>query len=377
MAVDDKSAAARDASEARPDSFLPPDCLAPSGRRTARRAGKLWLALILLASAHILVIFAGFFAPQDFAEQDRTLPLAPPSRLHFVDSQGRFHVVPFVYRIMPSSARPGEYLEDPSRMFPLDFFVRGAPYRVAGMFTSRGHLFGVEPPAKIFLLGSDEYGRDQFSRLLYGGRVSLFAGLLAAVLSVTTGALLGACAGFYGGWLDGALMRLSELFLALPWLYLLLAVRAFLPLRVSPSEALLLAITTIGLVGWARPARLVRGAVLSARESNTILAARGFGASDFYLMRRHVLPETLGVVLTQAALLAPQYILAEVTLSFFGLGVGEPVPSWGNMLSSLLKYYVLSQCWWMLSPGLALIGISLLYYSLTSLLQERLRIGQL
>src|SRR5436309_4728660 len=377
MALADKSASARHASDARPVPFLTPKRQAPTGTGPAQRAGKLWLALIPLAAVHSLVMFAGFFAPEDYAEQDRTLPLAPPSRRHFVRPLGRFHVGPFVYRIVPPPARTGDYLEDQSRVFPIGILVRGTPYRVAGIFTSRRHLFGVEAPAKIFLLGRDEYGRDQLSRLLYGGRVSLFAGLLAAVLSVTTGALLGACAGFYGGWLDGALMRFSELFLALPWLYLLLAVRAFLPLRVSPSEALLLAITIVGLVGWARPARLVRGVVLSARGRNYVLAARGFGASDFYLIRRHVLPETFGVVLTQAALLAPQYILAEVTLSFFGLGVGEPVPSWGNMLTSLLRYYVLSQCWWMLSPGLALIGVSLLYYLLTSLLQERLRIGQL
>ena len=278
MALADKSASARHASDARPVPFLTPKRQAPTGTGPAQRAGKLWLALIPLAAVHSLVMFAGFFAPEDYAEQDRTLPLAPPSRLHFVDPQGRFHVVPFVYRIVPPPARPGDYLEDQSRVFPIGILVRGTPYRVAGIFTSRRHLFGVEAPAKIFLLGRDEYGRDQLSRLLYGGRVSLFAGLLAAVLSVTTGALLGACAGFYGGWLDGALMRFSELFLALPWLYLLLAVRAFLPLRVSPSEALLLAITIVGLVGWARPARLVRGVVLSARGRNYVLAARGFGA---------------------------------------------------------------------------------------------------
>jgi peptide/nickel transport system permease protein len=343
----------------------------------APNAGKLWVALALLAVFHALIVFAGFFAPEDYTEQNRALPLAPPSRLHFVDSVGKFHVVPFVYRITPRPGRPREYVEDQSRAFPIRFFVRGTRHSVAGIFIWGRHLFGVESPAKIFPLGSDEYGRDQLSRLLYGGRLSLFAGLLAALLSVIAGTLLGGCAGFYGGWLDGALMRLSELFLALPWLYLLLAVRAFLPLHVSAAEALLLVVTIIGLAGWARPARLVRGVVLSARERNFVLAARGFGASDLYLLRQHMLPETFDVALTQAALLAPQYILAEVTLSFFGLGVGEPIPSWGNMLASLQNYYVLSECWWMLSPGLALVGVSLLYYALASSLQERLKIAQL
>jgi peptide/nickel transport system permease protein len=168
-------------------------------------------------------------------------------------------------------------------------------------------------------------------------------------------------------------MRFSDLFLALPWLYLLFAVRAFMPLHIEPAQAFMLLIAVIGFIGWARPARLIRGIVLSAKERSYVLAARGFGASDLYVMRRHVLPETSGVLLTQAALLVPQYILAEVTLSFLGLGVGEPVPSWGNMLASLQKYYVLTSYSWMFAPGLALIPVFLLYYKLCSVLQERIK----
>ncbi len=133
-------------------------------------------------------------------------------------------------------------------------------------------------------------------------------------------------------------------------------------------------VLVIGMVGWARPARLIRGVLLSAKERNYVLAARGFGASDFYLLRRHVLPEAYGLLLTQAALLAPQYILAEVTLSFLGLGVGEPVPSWGNMLASLQKYYVLTSYWWMFVPGLALVSVFLLYYQLCKVLQEQVKL---
>ena len=128
-----------------------------------------------------------------------------------------------------------------------------------------------------------------------------------------------------------------------------------MPLHIEPAQAFLLVLVVIGLIGWARPARLIRGVVLSARVRDYVVAARCLGASDVYLLRRHVLPQVLGIVLTQAALLAPQYILAEVTLSFFGLGVGEPVPSWGNMLASLQRYHVLSSYWWMFVPGMALI----------------------
>ena len=334
---------------------------------------KLWLCVLILALTHALILFAGFCAPYDYASQNREVPFAPPTRLHSVDRAGHFHLRPFVYA---RAARPGDsasYKEDSSWSFPLRFLVRGDPYTVAGLFTSRWHLFGVPEPARVFLLGTDDFGRDQLSRLLYGGQISLFAGLLAAALSLGAGLLLGSISGFSGGWVDELVMRLAELFLALPWLYLLLGVRAFLPLRLSPGEAFLLVIVVVGLSGWARPARLVRGVVLSAKERNYVLAARGFGAPTSYLLRRHVLPQTYGVLLTQAALLIPQYILAEVTLSFLGLGVGEPVPTWGNMLARLQNYYILTSDWWMLIPGLFLVLVLLLYSVLSNNLQERLR----
>jgi peptide/nickel transport system permease protein len=144
-----------------------------------------------------------------------------------------------------------------------------------------------------------------------------------------------------------------------------------LPLHIEPVQAFILILVVVGLIGWARPARLIRGVVLSARAREYVVAARCLGASDVYLFRRHVLPQVHGVVLTQAAVLAPQYILAEMTLSFFGLGVAEPVPSWGNMLASLQRYHVLTSYWWMFAPGLALIPVSLLFYALADALHRR------
>jgi peptide/nickel transport system permease protein len=156
-------------------------------------------------------------------------------------------------------------------------------------------------------------------------------------------------------------MRAGELFLSLPWLYLLLAARALLPLQIDPLQAILLLVAIIGTVGWVRPARLIRGVVLSGKERGFVLAARGFGATSGYLIRRHVLPMTFSVVLTQATVLIPQYILAEVTLSFLGLGVAEPVPSWGNMLAEARQYHTLVSHAWMLSPGLATVPVLLGY----------------
>ena len=338
-----------------------------------KRRYKLWATLAVLAAIHGMILFAVFFAPYSFSAQDRELPFAPPSRIHFVDSHGKFHARPFVYGWKDDPQNFGSYQADFQKAYPLRFFVQGSPYKLAGVFSSRTHLFGTEAPGRVFLLGTDGYGRDQFSRLLYGGQISLAAGWIAAAFSMLLGAIIGGIAGFYGGWIDDVLMRGGELFLALPWLYLLFAVRAALPLQVSQWEVFLLLVVLIGLIGWARPARLIRGIVLSAKERNFVTAARAFGASDTYLLRRHVLPQAYGVMLTQMTLLVPQYILAEVTLTFLGLGVGEPMASWGSLLSSLQQYYVLASYWWMCLPALLLIPIFLSYYAAADALQERVK----
>lgn len=319
------------------------------------------LALALLLALHAAVLGAGFLAPYPFAEQHRDFSYAPPTHIHFVDARGSFHARPFVYLI--TSDASGDYHEDPSRPFPIRF-LRTPP-----------RLFGVDgsnnAPGTLFLWGTDAFGRDVFSRVLYGGRLSILVGLTATLLSLALGLCGGLLAGFYGGWVDRLLMRGGELFLALPWLYLLLGVRALLPLQIGAVESCILLVGIIGLVGWVRPARLVRGLVLSARENGFVLAARGFGASGGYLLRRHILPLTWGLVLTQATVLIPQYILAEVTLSFLGLGVGEPLPSWGNILTEARQYHALVTHPWMLAPGFLSIPLVLCFFVLAdSLMQD-------
>lgn len=326
--------------------------------------------LVVLGVLHGIIACAGFFSPYDPVEQDRESPYLPPMRLHLVDTRGHFHVRPFVYSFRLRENTFDQYEEDAARSHPLRFLVSGARYRLLGFLPCRLHLFGADD-IRVYLFGTDAYGRDQFSRLLFGGQVSLLAGLLGAGLTLLIGLCIGAVAGYCGGWRDDLLMRIAELFLALPWLYLLFALRAFLPLAVSPLEAFFLIIVVVGAVGWARPARLVRAVVLSAKERDFVRAARGFGATDGYLLRRHILPETSSVLLTQAAFLLPQYVLAEMTLSFLGLGVPEPVPSWGNLLSSLQQYSVLVSYWWMYLPALIMMPFFLGYLGLASSLQKR------
>lgn len=334
------------------------------------RGLKLTGCLVLLGILHGLVACAGFFAPYNPDEQDRDHPYAPPTRIHFVDANGRFHARPFVYAIRSRPDASEEYVADTSQPIFLHFFTYGAKYRLLALVPCRIHLFGA-PGARAFLLGSDGFGRDQLSRVLYGGQISLLAGLLATAMALAIGLLWGAAAGFYGGWRDDLLMRVAELFLALPWLYLLFGLRAFLPLSVQPLTAFLLVIGVIGIVGWARPAKLIRGVVLSAKERDFVRAAKGFGASNGYILRKHIVPQTYSVLLTQAAILVPQYVLAEVTLSFLGLGVPEPAPSWGNLLAALQQYSVLVSYWWMYLPALAMAPFFLGYLTLASALQER------
>lgn len=304
---------------------------------------------------------AGFLAPYSYETQNRALAFAPPTRLQFIDAQGRLHMRPFVCGIKSTGNPSNSYDQDPSVVYPLYFFVDGSSYTLLGILQTRLHLFGTASEGRVFLLGTDGLGRDVFSRLLYGGQVSLIAALLGTAVSVSLGLLFGGLAGYFGKWIDELIMRVAEVFLSVPWLYLLLAIRACLPLHLSGNAVFVLLMLVAGLAGWGRPARLVRGVVLAERDREYVLAARGFGGSEFYILFRHVLPQAYSVSLTQAALYLPQYVTAEVTLSFFGLGVSEPTPSWGSMLAQLRTLFVLENCWWMFAPAAALIFVLLVF----------------
>jgi peptide/nickel transport system permease protein len=312
-----------------------------------------------VAAVYAVVLSAPFVAPYDPATQHRAHPLAPPTGVHVVDRDRHFHVRPFVY------ADDGEGRE---RAYPVRFLTRASDDEA-----DRGsrHLFSVDPPADIFLFGTDSLGRDQLSRLVYGGRVSLGVGLLATALALGVGLVCGCVAGFFGGWIDAAVMAASDVFMALPWLYLLLAIRAALPLDVAPARALASIVIVIGIAGWARPARLVRGVVLSVRTRDFVAAAAASGASPARVLRSHVVPEAFSVALTQASILIPQYTLAEITLSFFGVGIGEPTPSWGTMMGAMLRQELSVAHWWLAAPALALVGVSLLYHATADALHRR------
>jgi peptide/nickel transport system permease protein len=237
------------------------------------------------------------------------------------------------------------------------------PYLFADMLSPHDPLrqfrdHAAQPPScageLCFPLGTDEFGRDILSRLLHGGRLSLTAGLGASLLAVTLGGLLGCIAGSFGGWIDALLSRPADLLLSLPWLYLLLAARAALPLAMPTEFVLLLLMLLLGLAGAATPFRISRQTVASAKRSGPVKAALGLGASRWHILRAHLLPAARPPLVSCWLTLFPAFVLAEVSLSFLGLGVGDPAVSWGSILASLRQYPVLMSQWWIFSPAVAL-----------------------
>jgi peptide/nickel transport system permease protein len=339
--------------------------MADPTRRWSLFGGLSFLFLLFLCA-----VFSDFLAPYDPAAQNRELHFAPPTRLRFTDNEGVRHWQPFVYAWRLVDRERMLYAEERSLIYPLRLFVPGEPYRLFGLFPCHTHLFGVDGPGRIFILGSDGLGRDVFSRVVHGARLSLTVAGVALLIAVPLAMVIGSVSGYYGGHFDFTCMRVIELFLALPALYLIIALRSALPLSLAPEKVLISMVMVIALFGWARLARIVRGAALSLREREFILAAIALGASDARIIFRHILPNLSTLILTQAALAAPGYILAEVTLSYLGLGVTEPLPSWGNMLASVGGVQQLGSFWWNLAPGAAIFVTSLAFYLLAEGLSD-------
>lgn len=238
--------------------------------------------------------------------------------------------------------------------YDLRFFQPGSSYKLFGAFTTNIHFVGVEPPGRLFLMGTDQTGRDVFSRILYGSRISLTVGLIGVILSTLLGLWIGGIAGYYGGKTDAFLMRSVDVLLSIPALYLILCVRNVFPTEMAPQATYPLTIAVLSLTGWAAMARVIRAIVLSVREEEYVIAARALGAKSSRILIKHILPNTFGYVIVRATLLIPAYILAEVTLSYLGLGIQEPAASWGNMLSAAQELRVLEDFSWILSPGIFL-----------------------
>lgn len=310
------------------------------------------LVLLLLYG---LALFAPFVAPYSEDGMDRDRFFHPPTRLHWVDARGAFHLWPFVHPTHVVDQSRFTYAEDGSVALPLRLLAAGAPYRLLGLFPTRRHLLGVDAPGRVYLLGTDNQGRDEFSRLLFGGQVSLTVGLVGIAISFTIGLLLGGLSGYFGGWVDNLIMRSTELLLSIPGLYLLIALRQIFPTELPSQQVYLGIVVILAFIGWAGLARIIRGMVLSIRRQEYVAAAEALGMSRLRVIGRHILPNTMSFVIVAATIAIPGYILGEVILSFIGLGVQEPAASWGNMLKQAQSLRVLTSFPWMLlAPGTAI-----------------------
>lgn len=230
-------------------------------------------------------------------------------------------------------------------------FLAPAPYD----YQFRSEL-RVTPSAR-HPLGTDELGRDRFSRLLHGARISMLLATAAAALATLVAAVAGVTAAAFGGWIDRFITASSDLFLSLPWMLLLLAVRAALPLDVPPFASVMITFSMLGLLGWAGPCRVSRAGALAIRQSGYVLVARAQGCSGFRLLLVHMLPNLRHVMLAQFWVSVPLFILSEGTLGLLGLGVSEPLPSWGGLLKELESYSAIASNPWMLAPAVLLVAV--------------------
>jgi peptide/nickel transport system permease protein len=346
-------------------------------------------ALVLLLF-YLVVIFAEFVAPYDPYASQADGSLLPPTQIYWRNEQGQF-IGPHVYPTTqgPVELKTGDRLlkVDRSQPSPVRLFVQGDEYRFLQVklplptrfsFSDPGieeielfpgipgnlHLFGTAGLGRLNLLGTDEAARDQFSRLIYGGRVSLSIGLVGILISFPLGLLVGGISGYFGGVTDAVLMRIVEVLMTIPAIYLLVALAAVLPPGLTSSQRFLLITLITSFVSWSGLARVIRGQVLSLKQREYVQAAKVMGGRPLYIILRHVLPQTATYVIISATLAIPSFIVAEAILSLIGLGIQQPDPSWGNMLSLAINASILVlQPWLVWSPAI-LIVLTVLAFNL-------------
>lgn len=305
------------------------------------------ISLSILLVLYLLALFAPFLSPYSASNQSLAHAYHPPTQLLW--KEGRLHAQ-LTTNVDKTIAL---YQPTPNATVPVSFFIQAEPYHLFGLIPVTTHLFGLESPHRIYLLGSDSTGRDVLSRLLAGSQVSLSLGLIGVAITMSLGFLIGGLSGYFGGAFDTIAMRTTEIIMAIPGLYLLIALRSALSPYFNPAEMFMLIVIVLSFIGWTGTARVIRGMTLSLRQRPFILAAEAMGQSRRKILLRHILPNIASYLVISATLSIPAYILGEAALSFLGLGIQEPSASWGLMLSQAQEMKVLMLGFtWLFLPGL-------------------------
>ena len=316
------------------------------------------VSTLILIILYLVAIFAEFFAITDPQAHNARLSFIPPQTIHFFD-EGRFR--PFVYGLEghrdPVSLRM-VYQPDTSRKYPIKFFVAGHPYKILGLFPAETHLFGLgtdDEEATFYPFGTDRLGRDVWSRLAYGTRISMSIGFVGVVLSLVLGIILGGVSGYYGGTTDTIIQRAIEFIRSMPTIPLWLSLAAALPREWPPLRIYFMITVILSIFGWTGLARVVRGKFLSLRQEDFVMAAQLYGTNESRIIFRHMVPSFLSHIIASVTLAIPAMILSETSLSFLGLGLRPPVISWGVLLQEAQNIQSVALAPWLLLPGVAVI----------------------
>lgn len=323
------------------------------------------IALVVLGVIYFALLFADFIAPYTKDFSDRTMAYVPPSKIFTIDENGKFSK-PYTYnykREFDSQELKIVYTLDRSQKHYVKFFAQGQKYKFLGLIPMKRHLVTTDESGRLYLLGTDINGRDVFSRILFGGRISMTIGFLALFVLFPIGLLYGGIAGYFGGKTDMIMMRFAEAVMSIPSFYLLIILASILPSGMTSVQRFMLIVVILALIGWAGFARVVRGMVLSIKNQEYIQAAKSIGASRLRIIVKHILPQTTSFVIVAMTLSVPSYILSESGLSFLGLGIQQPDASWGNMLKEAQEYTNIIYRPWLLTPGF-LIFIAVLAFNL-------------
>ena len=322
------------------------------------------IALIVLGLIYFCLLFADFIAPYTKDFSDRTMAYVPPSKVFTIDENGKLSK-PYTYnyiREFDPVHLEIKYKLDKSQKHYIKFFAKGQPYKFLGIIPMKRHLFSTDDRGRIYLLGTDINGRDVFSRLLFGGRISMTIGFLALFVLFPIGLLYGGISGYFGGKIDAIMMRFAEAIMSIPSFYLLIILASILPSGMTSTQRFMLIVLILALIGWAGFARVVRGMVLSIKNQEYVQAAQSIGASKLRIITKHILPQTTSFVIVAMTLSVPSYILSESGLSFLGLGIQQPDASWGNMLKEAQEFTNILYRPWLLTPGF-LIFVSVLAFN--------------